>query len=532
MKNVKTKRARAIPDMHQPALGFEKLSGSPEINVIAKVQNIGFHEGNPDGLFIGDQRLEFYLKDNGFGYVVELVALLKAFDFSSFFKFYNSTGRHAIHPRIMLGLIVYGILNNDWSLRQLETLARINVGAWLVCGGLQPDHSTIGKFLVQHAELLTEEFFIAFTQMIVKRLKLKSHVAAGDGTVIEAASSRFRVLKAQAAQQVAKEAEEEASLDPENKEKRANAELAREAADKTKSRQEALKKAGKTTNNVCVTRSEPEAAVQPLKNKVTRPSYKPSILADENGLIVGQQVHPTNENVAIKPMLEQHEEIHGHLPETTLLDAGYHNIDVLKVFLERDLDVLCPSGAVDKTGEWEKESKNQIGKKSFKYDEEKDVYICPRGKELVSIGGGRTDANGRKFHEYRGKECENCPLRAKCTKSKRGRQVKRYEGEEVKEAMAEVMQNPRAQELYKQRKAMAERPFAELKERQGLKRFHRRGLQNVRLEFALHCIAFNIKKALQLGDELSFAFFALYWRQNGGSWKIHSLYFMNFPSSH
>ena len=242
MSKVNTKRARAIPDMHQPALGFEEKSFSSKNSGITKVQNISFREGNPNGFFVGDQRLEVYLNDNGFEHVIQLGILLKSFDFSEFFKSYSPTGRHAIHPRIMLGLIIYGILNNEWSLRELEGLARINVGAWLICGGLQPDHSTIGRFLVQHAELLTEEFFIAFTQMIVNKLKLKSHIAAGDGTVIEAASSRFRILKAEAAQQAAKEAEEEASLDSENIKKKAKAELAREAADSSKSRQEALKK--------------------------------------------------------------------------------------------------------------------------------------------------------------------------------------------------------------------------------------------------------------------------------------------------
>jgi hypothetical protein len=37
-----------------------------------------------------------------------------------------------------------------------------------------------------------------------------------------------------------------------------------------------------------------------------------------------------------------------------------------------------------------------------------------------------------------------------------------------------------------------ERVLAEMRERQGLKRFHRRGLLGVRAEFALHSRAFNL----------------------------------------
>ncbi len=148
--------------------------------------------------------------------------------------------------------------------------------------------------------------------------------ALAHGTIIEAASSHFRILKAEAAELVAKKTEEEASSAPEDKKKEIKAKLALEASERAKSRQKELKRIGKPIDKVCVSPIEPEAAVQPLKNKVSRPAYKPSILVDQNRLIIGQYVHPTNENAAIKPMLEQHKNIYGYLPKCTLLDAGYH----------------------------------------------------------------------------------------------------------------------------------------------------------------------------------------------------------------
>jgi hypothetical protein len=62
-------------------------------------------------------------------------------------------------------------------------------------------------------------------------------------------------------------------------------------------------------------------------------------------------------------------------------------------------------------------------------------------------------------------------------------------------AMAQVLSQPAARAKY-HRQALVEPCFAELRERQGLKRFHRRGLAAGRVEFALHCIAFNLKKAV------------------------------------
>jgi hypothetical protein len=48
----------------------------------------------------------------------------------------------------------------------LEGLARRDAGAWWLCGGHQPDHSTIGKFIVLHGEILTEEFFVGLVKRI------------------------------------------------------------------------------------------------------------------------------------------------------------------------------------------------------------------------------------------------------------------------------------------------------------------------------------------------------------------------------
>jgi hypothetical protein len=66
-----------------------------------------------------------------------------------------AVGRIPFHPRVRVGLIVDGMLRAQWSLRALETLAATDVGAWWRCGGLRPDHRTLGDFLVTHATLLT-----------------------------------------------------------------------------------------------------------------------------------------------------------------------------------------------------------------------------------------------------------------------------------------------------------------------------------------------------------------------------------------
>jgi hypothetical protein len=48
-------------------------------------------------------------------------------------------------------------------------------------------------------------------------------------------------------------------------------------------------------------------------------------------------------------------------------------------------------------------------------------------------------------------------------------------GQELKEALRQVMAQPRARQVFAQRKAMVEPVFSMLRERQGLNRFRRRG---------------------------------------------------------
>ena len=75
-----------------------------------------------------------------------------------------------------------------------------------------------------------------------------------------------------------------------------------------------------------------------------------------------------------------------------------------------------------------------------------------------------------------------------------------------------MLRQPAARAIYLRRSAIGEPSFAELRERQGLKRFHRRGLKSVRIEFALHRIALNRKKAVSL--------FILWLRFPPASWHL------------
>jgi len=55
----------------------------------------------------------------------------------------------------------------------------------------------------------------------------------------------------------------------------------------------------------------------------------------------------------------------------------------------------------------------------FRYEGERDVYVCPAGNELHLDRPQSTERSLR--YRARAKDCNHCPLKAQCTTSKQGR---------------------------------------------------------------------------------------------------------------
>jgi len=493
-------QSRRVPETDQQ--GFSFLRTMPKEQKGPEKEKTetppGFLDPDPNRIFVGEVSLRKYLEQNDFGWVVRLRELISKSDLTPFVAAYTGKGRKALHPGILLGLIVYGMLQRQWSLRDLEKLAFRDVGAWWICGGLQPDHSTIGKFINIHAHVLTEAYFVSLTQMLVKSLKLGAAEVAGDGTVVEAWGSRFKNLKAEALREAAKQAREQARQNPEDPHVARKAHEVERAAHVAGQRQQKATEKGDKKDRVRVCLTEPDAVVQPLKSKARRPSYKPSVLASKERLIVGQGLDPSNEPAMIKPMLEQHKQIFNALPAGLLLDGSYNTFHVLSLAVELDMDLLCAANQeADAVCEKKGSGKKRFAKSVFRYDEQTDRYLCPAGHGLTKRGGVLLQ-RGRKMQSYRCNLPADCPCKEQCTSSKQGRTIIRYEDDSLKEAMYKVLEHPKAREKSRQRKWMVEPVFSVLRDRQGLRKFHRRGLPKVKVEFALHCVAYNLGRAIRL----------------------------------
>ena len=455
-------------------------------------KHVGFKNPDPDEIMIGTKTLGEYLRAIGLLWIIEMRRVMQEMDWSEFESRYDLTGRSPYAPVIIMSLILYGTMMGRSSLRQLEGLAKIDLGAMYLTGGEAPDYSQISRFIQRHKDLITEAFFMDLTKKILKETHAKPKIVAGDGTIVEAAASKFQKIKLEVAQEEAKEAKDKAEANPEDEEIQKRNEQAQKVVKAAEVRAKERHSYGGKREQTLVARTEPEAAVLKTKDGLVRPAYVPSVVVDSERFILGAYVHQTSEIAAIEPMLYQAKAVSDAEVESLLLDKGYGVGPVVQDGLKQGVKVLAPlkSPPRHKDGRFSKED--------FKYDKTRDVYVCPWGKILSRRGKGQDRRRGAKYIIYSAQrqDCAVCPLRSQCTKAKdfRPRRIYRYSTDQYLEALRGYMKNDEEKALISKRKSMVEPVFSHLKGIQGLKRFKRFGLENVRVEFAIHACAYNLRR--------------------------------------
>lgn len=485
---------RRVPESSPlpPAAAAPSTSWTPSTGRLARCT-----QADPFAIRLGDRPLRDYLIEIGERWVVDLEAALRAMD-DVWVTLLPATdrGRPPYHPRILVGLVMYGMIRGQSSLRTLEALAARDLGAWFLCAGLRPDHSTLGHFVDAHAEQLSDDFFVSVTRKLAHALRLKVGDVAIDGTITESAASALRALRLEAAFQRRVAADAHAAEAPDDADRQRAVAAAYRVEAEVVARVEARKAQRLDPTSVAVAPSDPEAVFQPRKDGAFRPAWVPSILAHESGLILGQSVDATSESAAILPLLGQHGRILGAAPTCVLMDAKYHCLSVIEPLVAGGVEALCPALSA-RNAAVPLEARKTFDKHLFVFQPEADRYMCPRGQPLLLLTH-QTDEAGRRYSRYRSASCDGCSDRSRCTKSAAGRMVKRYEGDALKEAIVATLRTPEGKARYRRRAALVEPPFGVLRERQELRRFRRRGRRLVAAEFALHITAYNLRKGLRL----------------------------------
>ncbi len=171
-----------------------------------------------------------------------------------------------------------------------------------------------------------------------------------------------------------------------------------------------------------------------------------------------------------------------------IADRGYFNSPELLACEDAGITATVPR---PKTSGNRK--KGMFVKADFFYDAASDTYNCPAGKVLTYRYS--REENGLMHRRYWQNDCRFCPLQPRCTPGKE-RRITRWEHEHLIEKMYERMDETPG--LMRTRRCTVEHPFGTIKAAMGATHFQMRKLRNVRIERALHVLAYNIKRVMNI----------------------------------
>jgi len=419
-------------------------------------------------------------------FVVEVVDGL---DLSAMVRSYRGSGSASYHPALLLGVLVYGYATGVFSSRKLERATYDSVAFRFITANEHPDHDTIATFRRRFLKEI-EGLFVRVLELAREMGMLKLGTVALDGTKIHANASRHSALsyehagkieeqlksevadlmaRAEAADQaevadgmsipdelarreerLAKLAEARAKIEARAKERferEAAEHRAKLAAREAKTEATGKKPGGKPPEPPVegpqpkdqVNLTDEDSRIMPVAGGGFDQCYNAqALVAAESLLVIAVEVvQAPNDKQQIAPMLCKIDALPEHLgrPETLLADNGYFS--------------------------------------------EANVTLCEVAKIEPLI------ALGRQPHHQ--SLCERFAAAPPAP-----------ENPTPVEAMAYRLRTPQGKKLYALRKQTPEPVFGIIKSVMGFRQFLLRGLDNVRGEWSLVTMAWNIKRMFAL----------------------------------
>jgi transposase len=241
-----------------------------------------------------------------------------------------------------------------------------------------------------------------------------------------------------------------------------------------------------------VSTTDPDATVMPTKGDGRHLGYHTHYLVDggKSRIILGVLVTPSEvmENQPMLDLIFRARFRHKLWPEQATGDTTYGTIENIVAMHQQHIRAYVPLPDCDKRTSF-------YGKQQFRYDAQRDVYICPNNAVLPLHTYAYTEHEKR----YQGDAatCNACPLKPECTTSNRGRVIKRHFDEEYVEQVRMYHATEPYQKAIRKRSVWVEPLFAEGKDWHGMRRFRLRRLWRVNCEALMRAAGQNIKRLLK-----------------------------------
>jgi transposase len=413
----------------------------------------------------------------------------------------HATGRPPYDPADLLKLYVYGYLNRIRSSRRLEAEVKRNVELMWLLRSIAPDFKTIADFRKDNRGCF--KGVLKQFNLLCRKLDLfGAELVAIDGSKFKACNNPKRFLTPQQLSELLRQVEvrieqyleqldhndleAEGAIPNPSKQELAEKILAlRERKGQYEQWINDLSQSQQRTIGV----TDPESRLQ----RTGQVGYNVQLAVDaKHDLIVESQVvQDANDLRQLSPMAQAAQQQLAGESLKVVADAGYYSAPQVAACESAGIETYVPANR-HASGQ-SKGTKAIYPKEAFEFEPLRDSYRCPCGQELKRAGESMHD--GLMRVEYNNVEaCRECRMRRECTQGKYRRIYRSQHEAAVERLAARVKQRP---ELIAKRKAIVEHVFGTLRH-WGQDEFITRSLAAVRAEFSLSCLAYNLRRLLQL----------------------------------
>lgn len=409
---------------------------------------------------------------------------------------YSAFGKPSIPPLVLFKLLIINYMFGINSMRKTCEECEVNVAyRWYLGLSIDdkiPDYSTWSQNYIRRYRG-TDIFEVIFKKILKQAMEYKMvnmKTVYGDGTHQKACGNKNKYQDI------------EVEIETKSYDKQLLKEINEQRKELNKKPFESIEKVEKDFDektgeeievkqkkNIKASTTDPEAGYYHKGEHEKCFAYTHQAFSDKNGFVVACTTNAGNmhDSVAFDEVYDKLLEEYEDEIENVCLDSGYNTPAICKKIKESGKEALMPYSRPKG-----RKDKEMFSKKEYKYNKELDCYVCPTGEilELKNV-----DKKGYKQYKSERKNCDNCPLKDKCTKSKNNQKViTRHIWQDEKDEVNNRRFEQKFKDEYPKRKTTVERIFGDCKEQHGLRFSRVRGLEKNSNQALLIFACHNLKK--------------------------------------
>lgn len=453
----------------------------------------------------------------------------------------DATGATAIHPKILLKVILLAYARGLISSRQIERACQENILFIALSYGDAPDHSTIAAFvssmqseiqsIFSNILLVCEELgLLDGTHFSLDGVKLSANVSKEWSGTLEELRHKRDKLQEKLQRVIAEHAQ--ADQQPEvvlARQKKRERRFQLQVERLTEFLTEREPKRGRDGKEIQSNAVDNESVKMPSSHGVVQGYNAQALVDSKHQIILAAEAFASQDHDNLQPMLagaKQNLQSIGKdktyfAQKQLTADSNYHSLASLTVCQAEQLDAYIPDIQFRKRdprfADHERfkdglHPRARSGTKpplfsalDFSFDADKQVYLCPHQKELACHARKQI----RRFRIYdvyraRVEDCAACPLRSRCLS--KPTTVRRYLSIQVEtpppnliDQMKAKMETDEGKRIYARRLGIVEPVFANICVHKRMHRLTLRSKRKVDIQWRLFALVHNIGKIHTFG---------------------------------